>query len=220
LDAITYYKDRFGHELLHLIESTTSTIKDRISIVHLLPPERPFIRQNEQTKIFQEKTYKSFFLYCFFFSALLDQAIHSGLRSEHSYFDKLARYPKFVGILGTFHTNIHPALLLLASTLYIPASEEESALNEFRKLCDFFVKDYCDFFENEYPKITGRLDNLKDRKNAITAVLCKMSNAMALLFVPMSLKPYSSLQPKTKLYESMVLSFSTRINSKLSQNER
>jgi hypothetical protein len=219
MDAIEYYKTVFGKELMRIQNATKATIKDRISIVSFIPTKdftRPF---GDHAKAFDETLSKRLFLFCFFFSALIDQAIHSSLRDEHYYFDNIAKYPKFAGLLGTYLSNLHPVLLLLIATLYISSEEEDAATSEFQLLADFFSLDYCRFLCDVYPKLTGRLKGEKEQRNACRAILSEISNAMALLFIPQSLRPYSALKPKKHLYERWVLYFSKKINKRLKEYE-
>jgi len=219
MDAIEYYNTVFGKELIRIQNATKATIEDRISIVSLIPMKDYPGRSDDHAKAFNETPSKRLFLFCFFFSALIDQAIHSGLREEHSYFDDLAKYPKFAGLLGSYFTNLHPVLLLLIATLYISTEKEDAATSEFQFLADFFSLDYCRFLCDVYPKLTGRLKSEKEQRNACRAILYKISNAMALIFIPQSLRPYSDLKPKKHLYERWVLYFSKKINKKLKEYE-
>jgi len=219
MDAIEYYKTVFGKELIRIQNATKATIKDRISIVSLIPMQDYPGSFGDHAKAFNETPSKRLFLFCFFFSALIDQAIHSGLGEEHSYFDDLAKYPKFAGLLGSYFTNLHPVLLLLITTLYISSEEEDAATSEFQFLADFFSLDYCRFLCDVYPKLTGRLKSEKEQRNACRAILSEISNAMALIFIPQSLRPYSDLKPKKHLYEKWVLYFSNKINKKLKEYE-
>jgi len=220
LDPVDYYKRKFGQELLYVSGATRGSGASGISIVWLVPRGEYPQGFGGREKAFQKLVSKRLFLFCFFFSALIDQGIHSSLRSEHSHFDRLAKYPKFVGILGSAYTNLHPGLLLLLATLYIPAGEEKLASEEFQSLADFFSEDYCRFFHDEYPQITGRLVERQDQHQAIRKFLTELSNSTALLFIPNSLQPYSQQVPNLKLYENWMLYFSRKINSKLDEYEK
>jgi len=215
MNALEYYKNIFGPELIRIQSSVLPSDSDRLSIVSLLPSDNYPGGLAEQVKAFDETPSKRLFLFCYFFTALIDQAIHSGLRAEHHYFNNIAKYPKIVGILAMYWHNLHPAVLLLSATLYIPKDEGEKATAEFNQLANFFPNDYCDFLEKEYPKITGRLQGYEERINACRVILNEISNSMAFLFVPQSLGPYSDLKPNIKLYKNWVLYFSGKINDKI-----
>jgi len=219
MDAIEYYKTVFGKELIRIQNATKATIKDRISIVSLIPMQDYPGSFGDHAKAFNETPSKRLFLFCFFFSSLIDQAIHSSLREEHFYFDNLAKYPKFAGLLGTYLSNLHPVLLLLIATLYISNEEEDAATSEFQSLADFFSLDYCRFLCDVYPKLTGRLKGEKEQRNACRAILSEISAAMVLIFIPQSLRPYSDLKPEKHLYERWVLYFSKKINKRFKEYE-
>jgi hypothetical protein len=218
-DPILYYKVEFGCELQMVKNATDATIKDSISIVSLLPNNDSAINTDGHALAFNSLTYQRLFLFSFFFTALIDQAIHSALREEHPYFYRLAQYPKFVGILATYHHNIHPCLLILVATLYTNYQDQDIATEEFFALADFFVDDYEDFIENKYPSLTGRLKNNEARKLAIQKLYAELSNALAFIFIPRSLRPYSSLLANVKLYEKWVGHLNSKINAKLKNYE-
>jgi hypothetical protein len=213
--SISYYEEDFGRELYAVQNATTATVKDSISIVSLLPTEQSHSLFDDHARAFKSLPSQRLFLFSYFFTSLIDQAIHSALREEHCYFDRLARYPKFVGILATYHHNIHPALLLLTATLYTKKEGQAAATEQFYALCDFFAEDYEDFIINKYPSLTGRLQTDRERHIAVRKLYTKISNTIALLFIPRSLRPYSSLSPDINLYEKWISYFSRKINAKL-----
>jgi hypothetical protein len=219
-DPISYYEEDFGRELYAVQNATTATIKDSISIVSLLPTDKSPGLIDEHARAFKSQSSQLLFLFSYFFTTLIDQAIHSALREEHPYFDRLARYPKLVGILATYHHNIHPALLLLVATLYTNEEDQSSATEQFYALCDFFADDYGNFIIIKYPSMTGRLQTEKERYIAGRELYIKLSNVLALFFIPRSLRPYSSLSPDINLYEKWIRYFSRKINAKLNEYEK
>jgi hypothetical protein len=214
-NPITYYKEEFEQQLLSVQNASTATIKDRISIVSLIPSDDYPGRFGENAIVFQKLRFKRLFLFCYFFVALIDQAIHSALREEHIYFEHLTRYPKFVGILSGYHHNLHPALLLLIATLYTANDEQKEATDQFMSFADFFGDDYGDFLMNKYPELTGRLSSQQMRETAAIKLYTELSNATALLFIPKSLGQFTSLNQDINLYENWMLYFSGKINDKL-----
>lgn len=266
-DPISYYKEDFGRELLMVQNAPRGTSNDRISITSIVPDE-PFTGMSGETsRAFKKLPYPRLFLFAYFFTALIDQAIHSALREEHSFFHRFARYPKFVGILATYDHNLHPGLLLLAATLYTPKEEEGLATEQFHSLAHFFAEDYADFIVknffqidypapraqgvrqfdaalrhqkflnlqgdtiqpcakstgssryslNKYPTLTGRLETEQSRNTAVRKLYLELSSAVAILFIPQSLRPYSSLSPNIKLYERWMDYFRTKVNRKIQQ---
>jgi hypothetical protein len=219
-DSVKYYKENFGYELLAVQNATTATIKDRISIVSLLPAEQYPGLFDENARAFRSLPSQRLFLFSYFFTSLIDQAIHSALREEHAYFDRIAQYPNFVGILATYHHDIHPGLVILAATLYTNKEEQSMATNQFCALADFFAEDYGDFLVNKYPSLSGRLQTEQMRKIAVRKLYTELSNALALIFLPRSLRPYSSFSPDIKLYEKWMSYFIKKINKKLNDYEK
>jgi hypothetical protein len=154
MEPVRYYREEFGAELQKVCRASSSRC---ISIVSLLPDPIPGGGDGPLTRCaaaFCEVRSKPLFLFCYFFIALIDQAIHASLRQEHVHFDRLARYPKLVGILATACTNLHPAVLLLAATLYLDDSEVDEATVHFECLADFFIEDYHVFLDVKYPALT------------------------------------------------------------------
>jgi len=203
--AIEYYKNSFPRDI-ELALDPSPFHRDRISIVSLLP---------EQARSFGSMRSPHLFLFCFFFSSLLDQAIHSGLRAEHPYFDEIARYPKIVGILSTYWHNIHPITLLMAATFQISTNGAERATKDFENLSDFFIEDYCDFFMKQYSNLTGRLETNVERLQACISILSEISSALAILFCPNTIRPYSSEEANQELVAKWVAHFRNNVNMKL-----
>jgi hypothetical protein len=208
--AIVYYKNSFSHDL-ELALDPSPHYRDRISIVSLLP---------EQARVCCSMQSPYLFLFCFFFSSILDQAVHSGLRVEHTIFDKIAKYPKIVGILSTYWHNIHPVTLLMAATFQISKNNEERATGDFEQLSNFFIEDYCDFFMNKYPQLTGRLESNADRMQACISILNKMSSALAILFCPNTISPYSRKEANQGIVAKWVAHFRNNVNMRLKTLEQ
>ena len=205
MNPIDYYKNSFAHDLT-IAQNIDPNHSDRISIVSLLP---------DKATCFDSMNSPYLFLFCFFFSAILDQAVHSGLREEHEYFANLARYPKIVGILAMYWHNIHPVTLLMAATFQISPDQKDDVTKEFETLSDYFIDDYCNFFIEQYPKLSGRLQKRDDQIRACSAILNEMSTALAILFCPKTIKPYSSKEADQELVEKWVSHFRDNVNNKI-----
>jgi hypothetical protein len=211
MDIITYYQENYKFDLINV----SGEFKDRISVVSLVPNNINISGGfGNAARKFERIDNKVQFLFCYYFSVLLDQAIHSAIREEHSTFDNLARYPKFCGILGSFHTNLHPALLLLVATLYTTDNNHELATEDFERLALFIPGEFYRFFTLEYPSITGRLTNKNLKLNVVYKLFNKLSDGVALLFQPKSLKPYSEEEPNLILFKRWINFISTKINEK------
>ena len=217
MGALEYYRCTFSGDLAKM--QSISTDRDRISVISLLPSERPSGNLSEVGTVFDKCAHKRLFLFSFFFSALFDQAIHSSLKEEHQYFDSIVQYPKFCGILETYHHNIHPALLLLVATLYTTINENDESLEEFREYSDFFINDYCTFLREQYPNLTGRLQTDEEQKAAVRRVLNEMSSAIAIVFTPNSLKPYYNQRISNELYERWLSHFRNLVNKKIDNSD-
>lgn len=212
MKAVSYYQGEFGHDLLRVATATTD---NRISVVSLVPQRTYPGNFGNTASEFQKLDHKPRFLFCFFFSALLDQAIHASLREEHTHFDQLARYPKFCGILGSYHSNLHPAFLLLAATLYTIDENEAEATDDLQELAEFLPQDYYRFLTDEYPALTSRLNTPRERENAAITLFSELSNATARLFLPRSLRPYSKAEPNLRVFDKWAASIASSINQKL-----
>jgi len=214
MEPVRYYCEEFGAELQRVRAASSDRYDRSISVVSLVP-DHPDGSHAERAAAFRQVRSRPLFLFCYFFTALIDQAIHASLRQEHAYFDHLARYPKLVGILAALGTNLHPAVLLLAATLYLHESESEAATEQFKTLADFFIKDYHHFLDVKYPALTGRLTDPGERRDAVRRLFTELSSALALLFVPTSLGSYSRERPNRDLYESWVRYFNRGVNAHL-----
>jgi hypothetical protein len=219
-DPIRYYKDKFGIDLLRVTNATRATIKDRISVASLIPAASCSGGFCDTAAEFQKVRKKPLFLFCFYFSALIDQAIHSALREEHPHFDRLARYPKFCGILGSYHTNLHPALLLLVATLYTVNEDPTAITSDFETLSTFFPSDYYRFLVEEYPGLTGRLQTPAEQQRAAVQLFTELSNATAMLYQPVSLRPYSDAIPDHNLFTTWSGLVASNINKTLDDIEQ
>jgi hypothetical protein len=175
-EAVQYYTDKFGKDLV-AVRDAGGGLADRISLLNFMPGQSGPSR--EQAHAFRGLPAKErvLFLMCYFYSALLDQAIHAGLRDEHYDFDRLAQYPKLVGILGSYHTNLHPAHLLMAATMYLEDVGEEPATGLFQELTDHMADEYVRFFTAEYPAMSGRLASATRQRRALRLVLGEIVNA-------------------------------------------
>jgi len=155
MDILEYYKSDFKQDLNLLIHSTTRK-QDRISIVSLIETMNAPDFYGVVQDSFKTLKNKSSFLICYFYSVLFDQAIHSYDRKLHFDFDKIAGYPKFVGILSSYWSNFNPLLLLLISTSHI--KDKENSINDFKIFTHYILSDYIDFFYNIFPKYTSELN--------------------------------------------------------------
>lgn len=177
-EATDYYNTRFGPQLIE-VANADSGWRNRISLVGLIPGAQNATPGQARSFSSLSENDRLLFLMCFFYSALLDQAIHSSLREEHSGFDHLARYPKLVGILGSAHTNLHPANLLVAITVHRQGLSSEAVQAWFDDLTRFMIKEYVRFFTVEYPSLTTHLQSPESQRQAILSVCQEVVRATA-----------------------------------------
>ena len=175
-EAKDYYNTLFGQQLLEVAHADSGW-RDRISLVGLIPGATNATPGQARVLASLEHKHRVLFLMCYFYSSLLDQAIHAGLREEHSDFDNLARYPKLVGILGSAWSNLHPAHLLVASTLHMQTLSSEAVLTLFDDLTKFMADEYVRFFTVEYPALTAHLQSPESQHRAILAVFQEVVRA-------------------------------------------
>jgi len=172
MDPIKYYHQQFASDLRYL--NTADPFKYGRGISHLtLSPELMLGEPQAPCELqeFKSIEHKHLFLMCYFFSAVLDQAIHFSLREEHLYFDLHARFPKFVGILVTAHNNLHPNLLLLFATVYIQYYKVSNANQDFKILSEYMIPGFCKFFYVDYSSWSWRRQSQLERVTAIKTLL-------------------------------------------------
>lgn len=165
-----YYSSRFGLQLIKVANADAGW-RNSISLVGLIPGAVNATPGQARAFSLLEEKDRVMFLMCYFYSTLLDQAIHSGLRQEHSAFDNLARYPKLVGILGSACTNLHPANLLLAVTMHMDTLSSDTVTGLFDDVTTLMLNEYVRFFTLEYPALTDRLQGHDAQLQAIRIVL-------------------------------------------------
>ena len=114
--------------------------------------------------------------------------------------------PKFRGILGTGHTNLHPALILDAAIRQAHKGEEEESRTELNHLTEFFSSEYRRILTEEYPTQTGRIQDEKDRQGLCDRVLEAAREGLALLAVPGGYEGLEEKAPwRRKLYTTCIL---------------
>lgn len=123
------------------------------------------------------------FLFCLHFSVLIDQAIHEGARAIHPDFDRIAGYPKLAGILASYWSNLHPALLLRAATLHVEAGAD-SASEDLASYAQFFPADYRRFILDDFPNHTQQLPDLPSRERLLSDVMSSARAAYSLFGAP------------------------------------
>ena len=178
MDPIDYYHQQFPADLDFISRAGPYSTRGIISFFTLSPWTVLGLKQVKGCELqeFRSVENKHLFLMCYFFSTILDQAIHFNLRSEHKFFDFIARYPKFKGFLVTSHNNMHPNSLLVFATVYIKYFSVFGATENFRSLSRIMLRNICDFRRNTYPAMTERLPTKNQREEAVSIILNTIRN--------------------------------------------
>jgi hypothetical protein len=126
LDLLTYYRTSFPSDLrtvcaLHPLDSTADPDRPELSIVQFAPgsPGAPTDFALETVKEPLAFTLASFW------DVLVDQATYTAGGDDSLYSQTGRRRLKLHGILGSFHSHLHPAFLLLAASLYSRPDEAQ-----------------------------------------------------------------------------------------------
>lgn len=173
MNPIDYYHQQFFVDLDFINGAGPYSTSDSISFFTLSPSTvlgSPKQLRGCELQEFRSVEHKHLFLICYFFSTILDQAIHYKLRSEHRFFNAIARYPKFKGFLATSHNNQHPNTLLVFATVYIKHFRVLGATEDFRCLSYVILRNIREFLNETYPAMTGRLPT-KNQREEVTSIV-------------------------------------------------
>ena len=209
MSSIEYYKEYFSTDIQNVMR--TLEHGNRISI-HSLISNNATDHFGRTRRAFLETKSPRMFLFCFFYTALIDQAIHSSLRAEHQNFERIAGYPKFAGILSSYWSNMDPSLLLLIATVYIKDENEIDVIKDFSDLTDFFLDDYIDFFHNLFPEYADGLKTRDHQNKAINKVFNEIRYSMQWSVVS---KGTAIISPNLELYKVWILSLNEKVNKKI-----
>lgn len=200
MNPIDYYHEQFRHDL-----AAVAAGFDSISIVSFKGGS-PGGYHEGSAEAFKSLEKKRPFLFCYFFCVLLDQSVHTVSREEHRHFDAFWQCPKFQGILGTAHTNLHPALILDVVIRQLRKDEEEESHAELDHLAEFFSGEYRRILTEEYPTQAGRIPGGEERKQMCERVLAAAGEGLALLAVPGGYEGLAEDAPwRKRLYTTWIL---------------
>ena len=142
-DSIIDYFENGGYlrDLKKIESNRTSSDKSSISIVQLFEYNNDI--PNLVNNVENDPTS---FLFSYFFITLIKQSIHANNieighskllhKSKKKIIELIDNTPLFKGLLGTAHSNLHPALILMIATLY--KEDNQDFLEDFKKLNDHF----------------------------------------------------------------------------------
>jgi len=151
MDILDYYKEIYPVDLKRILDASGHKGNDRLSVISLIDDNRYPDFYGLVKKEFLKLCNRSYFLLCFFFDAIFDQAVHSSLREFHTEYDNKLKPVKFVGALGGYWYNMHPIQILQVEPMY-----NQTEITEFIELTDFRIKKfesdlleiYCSFCED------------------------------------------------------------------------
>jgi hypothetical protein len=201
MNIIKYYEHQFQIDLTFLLNST-ETKQDRLSIVSLIDTMSASGFYGDVQNAFKALDDKPSFLICYFYTVLIDQAIHSYSKVLHHDFEKIAGYPKFVGILSSYWHNFEPSLLLLIAIKYI--KEEENFNNKFEIFTRYILNDYIVFFKDIFPKYTLLLSNKSKIDSALNSIFYDITISLRKENIPTSIWNNSFKKDEIKFYYNLI----------------
>jgi hypothetical protein len=119
----SYLSDSFATDATSILRCTNSSIVDRISLVHMVPPACSYDPHSPYSQALSGLESQRRFLYAYFMLSMLDQATHSRFAKYHWEFEKQNCIPKPCGILGSYWSIYHPSYILAAASLW-PKEDE------------------------------------------------------------------------------------------------
>jgi len=177
MNITDYYEHLFSNDLTKLMDSSEFA-KYKISMFSLIEGSGSSSHFGHTRKAFLSIEDKPCFLMSYFYTTLIDQALHTYDKLRHCDFNNIAKYPKLVGILSSYNSNMHPSNLLLISLCYIDSSDEEEYTNKFYQLTDYMVDDYENFIKNIFPKYTHKL-NTAEQLDMLKSVYAEIISSMS-----------------------------------------
>lgn len=177
---------------------------NRVSLVSLLDQKTkgggPIA---DHARVYQSFQHQVWFLWCFFFDALLDQAIHTVERSTHTSIGR-PQALKLGGILASYSMNLHPALLLLTASLLCDQALEAGVVADFSELTDSEMHRYS----------LALSDSVGQPGPESSRVYSEMSNGMALLFLPRGFGSFSRSTPNLEIYDLWTKAVAAAVNER------
>ena len=209
MNSVEYYLNHFSKDLQKLMNSHEFA-KERISIVSLFdfvetPDDHYLIVKNEFNNIKE----KPLFIMNFFFIVLIDQATYSSAKSIYSKFRSITMYPKLSGILSSYTSNLHPAMLLMISIKI--TNNYKSILSDFDELTKHFLNEYKLLFYEKLPEYINDLNHKDTRKEYFLKIMDEINSAMKWDSVPKSIWNNYLNSEENKLFKSLIEIFTIRL---------
>jgi hypothetical protein len=138
-EPMDYYEKQFIHDLVNYCQfrSDAYWLRDQ-NLDH-----ETLLVYSRQIRIGSvgwepDKEIENDFYFCFYFTVLVDMAIHCHFPNEHTKFDQLTMYPKLFG-MGVY--QIMRPITLLRSCKFM-RSEAPIIVNLWRSYCQYFIRDW------------------------------------------------------------------------------
>ena len=93
---------------------------------------------------------KALFLFCLYFTVLVDQTMYTHYQNYYGKFESLTKYPKFCHGLGQFQKNPRNILLVPIEKGLVAKASIDGLLNDGMEL---FIDEVTDFFDKYMPQI-------------------------------------------------------------------
>ncbi|MBU2488311.1 MAG: hypothetical protein KKA60_02860 [Proteobacteria bacterium] len=141
-----YYESQFRSDLLQYCQGRSDAVVFRDTILRDVPE-----LQNPRNIRFGtsgwEPVKKHDFYFCLYFTVLTDMALHSHFLRQHAMFDRIAMYPKLLGM--GFKQRLLPASVLFD----IRFRRNDAAVVEqlWRSYCAYFLRDW----QESLPRFCG-----------------------------------------------------------------
>ena len=203
INLVDYYVHQLGGDL----RAVSADARGRLSIVAFASPRRRG-RGPTVLPLFgawpDER--RLAFLLGYQFCVLLDQAIHSGARRHHQVFDDVARYPKLGGILGSYYTNMHPALLLGVASGLVSQGAVDGATDQLRRLSRHVIVEYARFLTEDFADLVQVARGQAAHLHLLKPVFEALSSAYGTVRRPAATEgsfPFSvaARRPNAEVYE-------------------
>jgi len=209
MTSIKYYENYFPEDLINI--KATLKHSNGISIHSFISASaQDHFGQTRKAFLHSKSKYK--FLFSFFYTVLLDQVIHFSLHDKHSDFENISGYPKFVGILSSYGSNMDPALILLIATVYLEGEDKDIVTEDFADFTEYILEDYADFFYNIFPQYTTDLYTKEMQEDALIIIFENMKLAMNWESVQKSI---NIITPDLLLYKNWINIFNMKVDEKL-----
>jgi len=196
----SYFSDSFATDAASILRCTNSSITDRLSLVHMIPPACSYDPHNPHSQALSRLDSPRLFLFAFFMLSMLDQATHSRFAKYHWEFEKQNSIPKPCGILGSYWSIYHPSYILAAASLWANEGEIDFAILANQ----FWQRELTTRIDRFAAKVTAQ-DARLNQKNITSAITEEITQESH--YAVGSLSPFSKKEADHKLGADLLLAF-------------